>query len=505
MKAPGSAITWSPVFVLVFFATVTYYVISLAPGDAGYVSLLGMFAALVAGLTIHRLLHFKGPVIHLWAILSILLLAYYLKLCVLAFYRDMGFDALVMIAGDVSAGWIENTQVFIAAYEVMTVGFLSFCGAALAITFMPRSDASRNGIAAYPDYSKLRISRALLPTALVFITLFFFAGTYAQLSYEVGTGFARQEPLPYRLAGLLIAVQRYVVPFMYLFVLLVADRTQRVGTSRATVALYLTYGIVFGLVTTSKSHAFFAIASLAVLWATEGTFSRRRIWLTILGLLISVFFSRYLADVRLLRANVTISFMETLASPLFGSEFLPDTGVAGVERTLILIAIITRAVGIDALLNVVGYDPSFSLERLTNFLSGEISLDKIYALEVVGMPEEWLDRSAFAPSLFGAFYVLTGGTWGMGIGVGIYVFVWHLIFYFADRSGFVLRPVLLSMLLMSILFFTSEGTVETMPFTLLLIGVTALSGEYVLRLLLGEGSYHALRRMGRGRHDAGSQ
>ncbi len=100
---------------------------------------------------------------------------------------------------------------------------------------------------------------------------------------------------------------------------------------------------------------------------------------------------------------------------------------------------------------------------------------------------------SFSPGLVGALYILTGGIWATGMLVFLYTIVWHKVIRFVDRSSLVLKPALLAMLLLSVLFYTSEGTIETMPLAFGLIAVAGLLGELVVRNLLGKTTYGALR------------
>jgi len=147
----------------------------------------------------------------------------------------------------------------------------------------------------------------------------------------------------------------------------------------------------------------------------------------------------------------------------------------------------------DALLNVVAYDPSFSLDRWMSILAGENSLDEIYGRDILGFNPDTLTGVAFSPSLFGAFYILTCSIWATGMLVFLYTIMWHAVFRFVDRSSLVLRPALLAILLLLVLLYTSEGTIETIPFTLGLISIAGLVGEYVIRGMVGKAVFNTLR------------
>jgi len=333
-------------------------------------------------------------------------------------------------------------------------------------------------------------------------TLIYAIGAAVQLSYGIGMGFPRQEELPFRLAGFLMAIQRYLVPLAFLFVIWGADRGRLVRTAKVAVMLYLLYGVTYGLITTSKAGLIFVVASLAGLWVAAGTFSARRGWLIAGAFLFAIIFGGYLSGVRFLRADPAISVAETIVAPLLAGSSLAGSGVEQSDAPLLLLAISLRSVGIDALLNIVAYDPSFSLNRLISVFVGETSLDQIYGRDVLGLNSDALTGTAFAPSLFGEFYILTCNIWATGILVFLYTIMWHAVFWFVDRSSMVLRPALLAILLLSVLLYTSGGTTETIPFALGLIYVAGFIGERVIRGMLGRAAFNTLRgrpRPGSGR------
>ena len=474
------------------FAAVTYCVVPIALNYTAYAMSLGAVSALIAIIVVRQLVNHRGLTIHFWAMFVILLMGYYTKLGILALLYGSAAPALVELAGEDVASSLGNTPVLIASYEVTTVSFLGFGLAVLVITTLFSARNTGSSKIGHP----VAYGRSVRPhfvRRLLGLTILIYAVSVAvQLSYGIGLGSLRQEELPFRLAGILVAIQRYVVPLAFLFVIWGSDRGRLVRTGKTAVMLYLLYGIIYGLITTSKAGLIFVVVSLAGLWLTAGTLSAGRRWLIVGGLLFSMVFSGYLSGIRLLRADPTMSVADTIVVPLMTASFLVDSGVQQTDAPLLLLAISLRSVGIDALLNIVTYDPSFSLDRLTSVLTGETSLDQIYGRDVLGLNPDSLTGTAFAPSLFGALYILTCSIWATGLLVFLYTIVWHAVFRFVDRSSMVLRPALLAILLLSALLYTSEGTIETIPFTLGLISVVGMISEYVIRGMVGKAAINDL-------------
>src|SRR6266581_1627063 len=354
------------VFVLVsavligLFAAITYCVLPIASNYAAYTILLSAGSAVVAIVVDRQLLNHKGLTIHLWAMFVILLMGYYAKLGVLALLYDSTAPGLAELASESVVSLLGDTSVLITSYELTTVSFLGFGLAVFAITTLSSARAAGLSETGYSDAGGRWVSPHFFARLLGLTALIYAISAAVQLSYGVGMGFLRQEELPFRLAGILTAIQRYLVPLAFLFVIWGADRGRLVKTSRAAVTLYLLYGITYGLITTSKAGLIFVIASLAGLWVSAGTLSARRGWLIVGTFLFSLVFSGYLSGIRFLRADPAISVAETIVAPLLTGSFLGGSGVEQSDALLLLLGISRRSVGMDALLSIVAYAPSFS-------------------------------------------------------------------------------------------------------------------------------------------------
>jgi hypothetical protein len=491
MKRRHAVFALASAVLIALFASVTYYVQPIVPNDSAYIISLSGVSALVAIMVVRQLLRYRGLTIHFWVIFIVLLIGYYVKLCILALLYGSTSPGFVGLAGEGAEFLMSNTPVFLTSYELTTISFIGFGLAVLVITGFSSARTARHSETGYLDVRSQVTKPRFFLGLLGLVTLIYAVGATVQLIYGIGVGFLRQEELPFRLAGVLIAIQRYLVPLGFLFVIWGADRGRFVKTSGAAVMLYLFYGITYGLITTSKAGLLFVIASLVGLWVSAGTLSTKRGWLIIGTFLFSLVFSGYITQIRGLRADPTISVMETILAPLVSAPTIGDSAVEQSDTLLLFLAISLRSVGIDALLNIVAYAPAFSLDRLISVLVGETSLDQIYGQDVLGLRRDFV--TAFSPSLVGALYILTGGIWATGISVFLYTIIWHKVIRFVDRSSLVLKPALLAMLLLSVLFYTSEGTIETVPFVFGLIAVAGLLGECVIRGLLGKTAYGALR------------
>jgi len=496
MKRRLAVFVLASIVLIGVFAAVTYSFLPIVSNYAAYTILLSAVSALVAIAVVRQLMNYKGLTVHFWAMLVILLMGYYVKLGILALIYDSAAPGLVELAGEGTASLLGNAPVIVASYELTTVSFLGFGLAILAITTLAPARTAGLSKTGYPDARGRWVSPHFFVRLLALTTLIYAIGAAMQLGYGIGMGFSRQEDLPFRLAGFVMAIQRYLVPLAFLFVIWGADQGRLVRTANAAVMLYLLYGVTYGLITTSRAGLIFVIASLAGLWVSAGTLTARRGWLIAGAFLFSLVFGGYLAGVRFLRADPAIPVAETIVAPLLAGSSLAGSGVEQSDAPFLLLAVSLRSIGMDSLLNIVAYDPSFSLDRWMAILAGETSLDQIYGRDILGLN---LTGAAFSPSLVGAFYILTCSIWATGILAFLYTIMWHAVFRFVERSSLVLRPALLAILLLSVLLYTSEGTIETIPFTFGLISVAGLIGEYVVRGMLGKAAFNTLR----GRPQAG--
>jgi len=496
MKAGRITFFFISGLVLALFSAVTYYSLPLAPNNGAYLSFLSALSALVAIAVVRELLFCKGLTVHLWSIFVILLVGYYVKFAVLAVLYGSAEPGLVGLTGGVAASLLGDARVVITSYELATVAFCAFGLAVIAVTILFPAHIAGNSLTDHGDdgfrASNARSAKSRLLAELLGLTIFVYTVCAAiQLEYGIGVGFLRQESLPFRLAGVLIAVQKYIVPLALLFVIWAADRMRMVKTAGIAVALYLFYGIASGLITTSKASLIFVIATLAGLWVASGTLNARRAWLIAGAVVFSIGFSAYLSAVRFLRIDLTMSVWDTIMTPLLPGSAQLGLAADQADTGFLYLAILLRSVGMDALLGIVAYDPSFSFDRIISLVTGATSLDQVYGQEV--LQRDSYDVSAFSPSLVGGLYILTGSIWATGIAVFLYTIIWHAIFAFVSRSNLVLRPALLAMLLLSVLLYTSEGTIETMPVALFAVALAGFAGERVVKVLFGRTGYKALK------------
>lgn len=480
MRIRPTTFIWAFTSLISLFLVVTYYVLPLAQENAVYIAFLSVVSGGTAIVVAQRLLRCGALAIHLWAIYIALLGGYYVKLGALAFYYDLGGPMVTVLAGQSAEILLGNENVLVSTYELITVGFFSFGIAVLVLTRWMSLPRNSNVKKSYLEVGYRGPSCGAMAGLLVLVTVVYVVTAYVQVVFVIDAARQGRETLPFRLPGFIQAFQKTVIPLMFLYVIWAADAGRMVKTSRVAVALYLLVGFVSAGITTSRVSFIFPLVSVVALWMFAGTVTRKRLWIAIGGLVFIFLYSALLADIRSLRSDLEMPFFETIISAPFREQATDDIGF--IARS---IAIMMRWSGIDSLISIVNYGPEFSIDRLTSILTGQISTDQIYGQEIIGLADLDLTGVAFAPSLLGTLYLLTGSAIATCISVGFYTAMWHVIFRYVTHSSSVLRPALLALLLLLTLFYTSEGTVDAIPFTLVTLGISVLIVEHVLKVYFG--------------------
>lgn len=424
--------------------------------------------------------------VHLWLLLVLYLLGYYIKFYVMGYFKlDAEGDYLSRVYP------LEN-ELFDSPSLLMDYCWLVTAGlGAMVASFavLARFDArsaqsSKSPGERVPVVSARRIRGILVAAFVLTIVL-----AFVQVSLGIGfvSGSDRQvEPLPYRLAGIIMTLYYGALPLAFLAALWLADANGERRLARATTAAYLVFGLTTAVLSTSKALLTSTVISMAVLWLVTGRLSRRRLALLLSAVPFIAVLNGFLSVNRVLRAvNPDLSIVDvmtaTLGNMLSGqSALVIDNGSGGVMAFL---SVVMRMNGADSLLNILNFDPHLSLDRVKQLVwdsPGGVSV--FYGQEVLGNMSEF--DVAFSPSLLGFLLVVLDDGWLICLGLVLYVMSWHVIFREASRLGLMVEPILLSMLIVLLGQYTSEGTLESLPAKVLLTMVFCVVMEWLLRRAL---------------------
>lgn len=475
-------------FLLSVFPVGWYVSLDLLAAEKIYYTILTVIALLSASLIL-KMLH--GPVkreIHLWIIFILFVIGYFIKFYVLCYFKLDDSSDYLDINNPLEKNLLDHADLIIHYYETITIVFFVFALLIAVLTTVGNFSTIR-----YKAYKltvpRITIREFKVKWLLAFSIACFLVLIYLQLT--LGLGFVsaadRQvSQLPYHLAGIIMTIYLGVIPLLLLMTVWLADVIRSNYLAKLTVGSYLLFGIVAGVLSTSKAPLFNVLISLAVLWLVTGTLTRKRLLLLLSLVPFIAIFNGFLSINRIMRsANPDLGIFEIMG--MTGRFLLSiDTTLSGyeepVQQATSYLGLIMRISGADSLMNIINYAPAFSLDRSWYLLfESPDTIPTLYAQDVLG---RYYDTGvAFSPSLLGYFEFVFGNVGLVCFGMIAYILVWHLLFRALLRYRLLIEPIVFSMLVALLALYTSEGVLESMPQSIALIMAFALFGEFIIRWL----------------------
>jgi hypothetical protein len=425
--------------------------------------------------------------LHLWIIFLIYLIGYFLKYYLLCFMSTdpQEFSVFLDTAYPREVGFLANEKFLLSYFELVTTVLVCL---AVLVHLLPMSPIRRNSTApeGHFEIQRTQLRRRLRTYlwAVVLLSVMVFA---IEWSFGIGTpgGEDRTEPpLPFRLAGLVAAVHNGVLPLTFLVIIWLTDRYALIKVNRHAVAAYIGFGLAGGIITTSKAALISVMVSLLILWLVMGRLTRGRLLALLVMLPLMALFSILQGVHRTIRAlNSDLGITDVVLMG-FNQLFASGTASDGVDLSKLFgfFGVFLRINGADSLLNILDYAPTFSWERSLDLLFGsQFTVADLYATDVLGWSS--LVGTAFSPSLLGYFYFVFPSAIGVCVGFVAYVLFWHWLFSQARKIKLAVEPVMLALLAIMLAFFTSEGTLESMPQRIAVFFVVVLLGERLMRRL----------------------
>ena len=137
----------------------------------------------------------------------------------------------------------------------------------------------------------------------------------------------------------------------------------------------------------------------------------------------------------------------------FGSEF------SYLSATIVTLSgVILRIQGADSLIYIMDYFDKFSSTRLFEILFGEGSA-YLYTVKVLNSGNL---TTLFSPSLLGFFYMIFPNILMVCFLIYLYTYFWHKIYQFSYSINKFMFPATFPFLMLSLIYFTNEGTLETL-------------------------------------------
>src|SRR6266581_5314213 len=430
---------------------------------------------------------------HVYVFLAFYLIGYFVKFYVLAYLVLHGetyweyLDVYYRLERQI----LEDYWTVTLCYEISTIGLLCATLSVGVLKIFERSDFG-NPSGALVERGGFNFSNQVIRGALVFTVVLFLLLLFIQIWLGLGfvSGAEREQvQLPFRLAGIIAAIYRFVLPLLFLTLLWISDqRNEKIW--RWTLTMFIVYGLASGLHSTSKAFFPSVIVLVGLLWIMTNRFSLRRFAL-LAGLVVLMLPFNTLLSVnrvlRVLRDDVDIFELAGLAwSVIYDSKTSQEyVGIFHSDLTRSVTEILgplMRINGADTLLNIANFGPTFSVPRVVHYLfESETAVNMEYATKVLGLPLE--AGLAFSPSLMGYFYFILGDPVLSGLALMVFLLFWNTVFVLLNHSGFKLRPVIFATLLISFAHYLSEGTLESMPMNIALVLTIGAAFEIGLRLV----------------------
>lgn len=454
-----------------------------------YYTLLTIISFFSFYIAINKLNRPMKQEVYLWAILIIFFVGYYLKFYILCYLKvDLYSDYINLYQNE--ANFLGNSAQIIRYFETITT--VSFIFSILIYILVKKSKLvlkkhyldKLNITPIYMDEDKVKL--LIIGFTFLFIII-------AYLNFTLGIGLVSSADrqvieLPYRLSGIISALFLNITPLLLLIAVWLADLTSSKSNFKIAVFIYLIYGVVAGLMSTSKAPMINVFISITILWFVTSKLTKGRLFFLILLIIFIGFFNGILSINRIMRVtNPELGLFEILLI-VFHFIFAGDEYLFGYEGSInfgnYYLGLLMRINGADSLMNIIAYSPIFSFSRVWNIFESSDTIAKLYALDVLGRDVEY--GVAFSPSLLGYFYFLYGNITLVSISFAGYIIFWNFLFNALFRSKLVIEPIIFSILIGLLVHYTSEGSLEALPQSLFLLIVLACIVEYATRSLIAK-------------------
>jgi hypothetical protein len=237
------------------------------------------------------------------------------------------------------------------------------------------------------------------------------------------------------------------------------------------------------VITTSKGPIPMAMASLAIVWGLSDRFTRGRRTIFIAAIPLLSFVFSIASSLRALREIGEVGSLAKLPEAIAALSELSQDGSSSSS-----LVFVTRVIGVENLFNISSYfnfydvqsNPNWTQEILFN---SQLDINDFFAIKVLGIKK--LIGLGVSAGLTGSFYLVVANIWLVGLCIFIYTILWHTIFQRISNMPLVTKPIALAQICVLAAGATSEGSLNALPYQIVLILGIILLGECAARILLG--------------------
>jgi hypothetical protein len=424
---------------------------------------------------------------HLWTIYLIFLIGHYIKFYLMMYWKVTGNKNLTTIYLPSTVSLLSSPEIVINAYTITTV---SLCAFSIGVYF-----ATKNiKLTLIENYLQQQFSQVVFQSRYKkWLTIYVFIGIlislfllYIQSEFRIG---ARIDPtnlgsqLPFKLTGIIHYSNSLLIPAIFLLLIFLADKFNNRLALRIGVVFYFIHAAMATVITTSKGPIPMAMASLAIVWGLSDRFTRGRRTIFIAAIPLLSFVFSIASSLRALREIGEVGSLAKLPEAIAALSELSQDGSSSSS-----LVFVTRVIGVENLFNISSYfnfydvqsNPNWTQEILFN---SQLDINDFFAIKVLGIKK--LIGLGVSAGLTGSFYLVVANIWLVGLCIFIYTILWHTIFQRISNMPLVTKPIALAQICVLAAGATSEGSLNALPYQIVLILGIILLGECAARILLG--------------------
>ena len=282
---------------------------------------------------------------------------------------------------------------------------------------------------------------------------------YLAFSYKIGIPGEEPLYLPFKLAGVINLTQKLFIPLLYVLLIYISDIYKFRKINYLSITFYGLYAILSAIITTSRAEIIFPFIVLLLYWIEIGKF--KKTWIKYFFILIPIVIIGY----ALLGIFRQISALGLGIEEVFDSETFYQLQDFGIDTSNIAAFIIffsgffLRIQGADSLMYIMDYIEQFSFTRFFEIMFGQEGSAYFYTEKVLDYQTL---GTLFSPSLLGFFYMIFPSILMVCFSIYLYTYFWHKIYQYAYSLNKFMFPATVPFLTISLIFFTMEGTLETL-------------------------------------------
>ena len=426
------------------------------------------------------------PAIHFWIILLLCWMAYLIKFYILCYMKvnQESYSDFLELSYPRENPLLALPELIISYYELITAIWLCFAIVMVYLASLKKSYFLKTSLR---TFVLPKTGLTYIMSAVIFFSAFML-GVQVVLGLGIVSATGREEvvtsDLPFRLAGIIMTFNIVVLPLIYLVLVWLADQA---GSRQQLVFIagaYLVYGLASGLISTSREKFISTVLSLLLLWLITEKMSRQRILFLLALTPFTVLLNGLLSVNRILRGiNPDLDglqlFYLAITQYIAPAVSVYSDSSNSVQISAFLSSIL-RVNGFDSLFIILDYSPGFSWDRFQGLFFQGRSSAEMYATEILELPQ--LFGVAFSPSLFGFFMLAFGNHLYFILACFVlYLLAWHFIFKWITSFKLLIEPIILVFMLVILARYTSEGTLETLPVSIVFLLIVAGLVEFSLR------------------------